>query len=148
MIVIALAAAVAVLRPQTATRASTGYKAGDVVDLTSVPLETASLVIATRSTCRFCAASMPFYRSLTEIPIIWVAVGESVEVNRQYLRENGLEPTTIVEQSSSEMTKVRVTPSVALVDRQGRVIDVWVGQLDLDAETAVRQAAREALVGS
>lgn len=80
---------------------------------------------------------MPALRRLNEVArsanpssVQLIAVGlESEEVLKNYLTENGLttiRPLTVTRESEAAAVVAR-TPTLVLVDRQGRVLTSWTG---------------------
>lgn len=59
-----------------------------------------------------------------------------------YLPEQGVVVDEIVNPSLSDIN-VAYTPTLLLVDRAGKVSDVWVGKLDPSGETEVAQRIRD-----
>ena len=149
MVAIAVAALIVVLRPESrpSPQAPEGYKRGDRIDLSKIPLNGPTLIVATRSTCNFCRESVPFWRTIDGTPIVWLAVGEDASTSRSYLIANGLMPDRVITVGDAGMTKVSATPTMILLDQSGLVIDVWVGMLGSDAQAAV-QSRLAALRGS
>lgn len=109
-----------------------------------------TLVLVLKDGCRFCEESIPFYRKLAELgksnhidahliavfPDDPAAVRRLVEAQRLALEVfPGIELSQL---------KVEGTPTLILVDRQGRVSKVWIGQLDAagqaDVVTAISKA--------
>jgi hypothetical protein len=91
-----------------------------------------TMVMFIRSTCHFCTASMPFFRSIGALPgrkarrLKIVAVSpEPASVTEAYLAQHDVE----VDQVSQSAEAVG-TPTLVLVDSNGIVNAVWVGQQD------------------
>ena len=117
-----------------------GYRTGDRVMVPGPPTSSKALVIVTRSGCKYCTASFPFYRALPPaVPVVWVAVGESVDVNRRYLQDHGVAPTHVMSLAEAGLTRVSGTPTILLVN-QGIVESSWTGLLAADEEREVRTA--------
>lgn len=102
-----------------------------------------TLVLALRNGCHFCEASMPFYRRLAEleranqIGVHLIAVfPDDAAIVRQVVETQQL---TIDVVSGFELgqVKVQATPTLVLVDEQGRVSKVWMGQLPATEEAEV-----------
>ncbi len=94
-----------------------------------------TLVLALRNGCRFCEGSIAFYRKLAELeksnqidahliavfPDDLAAVRQLVETERLAVEAfPGIELSRV---------KVEGTPTLLLVDRQGRVSKIWIGEL-------------------
>jgi len=121
-------------------------KTGSQVSLSGVKWEDGStLVLALQRGCRYCDESAPFYRRLrqqrsgTEPRLIAVVPGDKAEVGK-YLEGLGVVVDGIVNASLSDI-HVSATPTLVLVDRSGRVSNVWVGKLDSNRENEVIQRA-------
>ena len=102
-----------------------------------------TLVLALRNGCHFCEDSMPFYRRLAKlersngIGAHLIAVfPDDPAVVRQVVETQQL---TIEVLPGVELGQVRVqaTPTLMLVDQQGRVSKVWMGQLPASEEAEV-----------
>lgn len=94
-----------------------------------------TLVLALRNGCRFCEESIPFYRKLAEleksnqIDAHLIAVfPDDPAVVRQLVETQRL---AIEALPGIELSQVKVegTPTLILVDRQGQVSKVWIGEL-------------------
>jgi thioredoxin-related protein len=105
-----------------------------------------TLVLALRNGCHFCEASMPFYRKLAQleqsnqIGVHLIAVfPDDPAVVRQVVETQQL---TIDVVSGFELGRVKVqgTPTLMLVDEQGRVSKVWMGELPAAEEAEVISA--------
>lgn len=140
MLAIAVAALVAVFRPQPTreTRAAGGYQPGEAVDIRKIPVRGPTLLIATRSTCGFCTDSIPFWRTLAEFPIVWLAVGEDPTTNRKYLLDQGLQAEHVTTLADAGATKIGSTPTILLIDKDGVIKRVWVGLLAAEEQADVR----------
>ena len=119
---------------------------GSQVSLSGVKWEDGStLVLALQRGCRYCNESAPFYRRLwqqrsgSEPRMIAVVPGDKVEVGK-YLNELGVAVDGVVNASLSDI-HVSATPTLVLVDRSGRVSNIWVGKLDSNRENEVIQRA-------
>src|SRR5258708_14790972 len=102
-----------------------------------------TLVLALRNGCHFCEASMPFYRRLAkleqsnQIGAHLIAVfPDDPAVVRQVVETQQL---TIDVVSGFELgqVKVQATPTLILVDEQGRVSRVWMAELPSPQEPEV-----------
>src|SRR5260370_4612075 len=102
-----------------------------------------TLVLALKNGCRFCEDSMPFYLRLSQleqshqIRTHLIAVfPDDPAVVRQVVETQQL---TIEVVSGFELgqVKVQATPTLMLVDEQGRVSKVWMGELPAAEEAEV-----------
>jgi thioredoxin-related protein len=96
------------------------------------------LVVAVSPGCHFCNESMPFYKQLLDernqksSPIKFIAAvpTESAKAEEsQKFATAGAQPDNLVHLDFAAI-KVPGTPTLMLVDNQGKVLDVWVGKLD------------------
>jgi hypothetical protein len=109
-----------------------------------------TLVLALKDGCRFCEESIPFYRRLAaleksnEIDAHLIAVfPDDLAAVRQLLEKQRLAVEAFPDIELNRM-KVEGTPTLILVDREGRVSKVWIGELALagqdDVATAISKA--------
>jgi hypothetical protein len=111
--------------------------------------KTATLLLVVSSTCHFCSESMPFYRQLAAIQPktsgefgLLAVMPESSDTGLEYLSKNGV---TVAGAISTSLSKVGLaaTPTLVLLDRDGRVKDVWVGMLNASRQGNVLKRLRE-----
>jgi thioredoxin-related protein len=104
-----------------------------------------ALVVAVQPGCHFCNESMPFYKRLMDernkkgsnVKVLAaVSNAEAKQPEMQKFSENGVTPDGIVQVDFAKI-KVPGTPTLLLVDNQGKVLDVWVGKLQPDKEEKV-----------
>jgi thioredoxin-related protein len=104
-----------------------------------------ALVMALSPTCHFCNDSMPFYKQLVDkrnesksaVKVIAaVPAAEAQSAEQKNLADHGVQPDAVVHVDFSKI-KVPGTPTLLLVDNQGKVLDVWVGKLDAKRERQV-----------
>jgi thioredoxin-related protein len=102
-----------------------------------------TLVLALRNGCHFCEDSMPFYRRLAQleqsnqIGVHLIAVfPDDPAVVRQVVETQQL-TIEVVAGFELGQVKVQATPTLMLVDEQGRVYKVWMGQLPAAGEAEV-----------
>jgi len=102
-----------------------------------------TLVLALRDGCHFCEASMPFYRKLADLEKskqidahLVALLPDDPAVVRQLERTQQLAVEAL---PGVDLSRVKVdgTPTLLLVDQQGRVSKVWIGQLAAPAEAEV-----------
>jgi thioredoxin-related protein len=104
-----------------------------------------ALVLALSPTCHFCNDSMPFYKQLVDqrnqkgsaVKVIAaVPKDEAKSDEEKNFASHGLQPDALV---AVDFAKIKVpgTPTLFLVDNQGKVLDVWVGKLDESREREV-----------
>lgn len=103
-----------------------------------------TLLLYVSSSCHFCSASMPFYRRLAaarqsargETRLV-VLSRDPDEVLTGYLQDNSLTPDDVVHVSETSNIKLRLTPTLVLLDQDRSVLRIWVGQLSSVAEEDV-----------
>lgn len=95
-----------------------------------------TVLLALSTKCRFCNESVPFYQQLAALRRApdskFQTVGvfhEPTDTAREYLTGKGLELDTVVSRSLGDVG-VRGTPTLLVVDREGKVVEAWVGALD------------------
>jgi thiol-disulfide isomerase/thioredoxin len=117
---------------------------GTRVPLPGVKWQARSVVLALSTRCHYCSEEAPFYRRLADSAashgVQLVAVfPEAVEEGRKYLDGLGVAVGRI-EQAHAVLRLVKGTPTVLIVDRDGKVEQSWRGQLRSDREAQVLAA--------
>jgi thioredoxin-related protein len=105
-----------------------------------------TLILALNVNCTFCTQSLPFYKRLLKsgerggykTQIVAVFPNEQAEVF-DYVVRHRLEVQSLHEVDFARLG-VGGTPTLLLVDRNGTVIDSWVGQLAEQKEAEVLRA--------
>lgn len=108
-----------------------------------------TLVLAMRKGCHFCEDSMPFYRRLTEmaesgkiVPHLIAVLPDNSDTTTNLLRTQHLDIDHISSFNLS-LLKIRGTPALLLVNAQGRVKHVWMGELQsADQSTLLQEITR------
>lgn len=98
-----------------------------------------TLVLGLSTTCHFCTESMPFYKQLIDghANVKTIAVfSQPLEDAKKYLQLHGVSVTD-VRSANFETLGIDGTPTILLVDREGKVIKSWRGKLDAVTETEV-----------
>jgi thioredoxin-related protein len=104
-----------------------------------------TLVLAVSPQCHFCTESMPFYKRVVDERnkkgsavkvVVAVPADEAREAEQKHLTDAGVQSDALVTLDFSSI-KVPGTPTLLLVDKQGKVLDVWVGKLDKNGEEDV-----------
>jgi thioredoxin-related protein len=104
-----------------------------------------ALVVAVQPGCHFCNDSLPFYKKLIDqrnqqsSQVKFVAAVPSEEAKPQESQKfstAGAQPDSVVKLDFAAV-KVPGTPTLMLVDNNGKVLDVWVGKLDSGGEKEV-----------
>jgi hypothetical protein len=116
-----------------------------------VSYSAASLTVAlvVQSQCPYCAASMPFYKRLGDLrktlPFqLVVASAESTTTTTLYLKQRGLTADVVATLKPGQID-TSGTPTLVLIDKEGVVIDSWLGQLSDSQENEVTGRIRDAL---
>lgn len=98
-----------------------------------------TLLLVLKEDCKFCNESMPFYRNLVQsvannkgLRLIAIMLNDPAEI-RRYLSANQLDILD-VRQVASRTLDIRATPTLIVVDNQGRVTRSWVGKLTGEQE--------------
>ena len=101
-----------------------------------------NLVLVLSTQCKYCLESSDFYRRLTERAssigsLRTIAIlPQSHEESTRYLAEKNIAVNEVLMGNPSELL-VRGTPTLILVDKSGRALDIWVGKLPPEKETEV-----------
>lgn len=101
-----------------------------------------TVVLALRTGCVYCTRSIPFYRVLvdtyrdSETVHITAVFPDDAGVVTAYLRIQQLEVRAVPNQRLAAI-KVVATPTVLILDPQGRIIKAWVGLLPPEGEAQV-----------
>lgn len=143
VILIALAAVLTVIQrfvPRQDISAVPAYRPGERIAINGLSVAGPTLLIGTRSSCRYCTESLAFYRRLQEVADVkkvWVAAGEDISANKAYLQSNGLMAEVVLSADAAGLTKLSSTPTLILLDRTGTIVDVWIGKLGAESEGEV-----------
>jgi len=104
-----------------------------------------ALVVAVAPGCHFCNESMSFYKQLLDqrnqksSPVRFIAAvpNDAAKTEEaQKFATAGAQPDSLVHLDFNTI-KVPGTPTLMLVDNDGKVLDVWVGKLDESGEKEV-----------
>lgn len=101
-----------------------------------------SILLVMMKGCRFCEASMGFYRTLREnrdsrdrnIVAVFPPGTEDVD---SYLTEHGLGGIDVKFAALSDL-EVSGTPTIIVIDDQGKIVRSWVGKLSSELEIEVK----------
>ena len=151
VIVMCTAVTVAAVRHVLPTRVPpttqpTPYDEGERVDFPEAEFGSSdrTLLVVVRSSCPACTTSLPFYRKVTDTlssnkaPVRLVAVVlDPLEAGTRYLSDNGIFPHAVIRMSAAAGNRIRLTPTILLVDREGSLIGNWVGILSREQEREV-----------
>jgi thioredoxin-related protein len=104
-----------------------------------------ALVVAVSPGCHFCNDSMPFYKRLIDernqkgsgVKIIAAVPAEEAKAEEaQKFAAVGAQPDQFVHVDFASI-KVPGTPTILLVDKQGKVLNVWVGKQESGGEEEI-----------
>lgn len=104
-----------------------------------------TLLLALRDGCHYCSESAPFYKRLTELEHsgaiknfhILAAFPDSQEIVTALLESEKLDLDSVSSVNFGELG-VTGTPTAVLVDQSGRVLELWVGELnDIGQQTLI-----------
>jgi hypothetical protein len=139
---IVVASAVLAKRSVTATARAPAFSVGEAAEsLPAIDYGQAdrTVVLYVRSTCKYCTASMPFYRHLNETigkgghtRLVVVSI-EDPDVTRGYLQANDLQVSDRVQ----HVGKANATPTLLVVGRDGKIGGVWVGKQPPEEERSI-----------
>jgi hypothetical protein len=96
-----------------------------------------ALVVALQPQCGYCNESMPFYNKLIDernkkgsnVKVIAVVGQEAAKAEEQQkMTEAGVQPDALLALDFQSI-KVPGTPTLLLVDNQGKVLEKWVGKV-------------------
>ena len=101
-----------------------------------------------RKGCHFCEASFPFYRQLNDLEKgnslrahLLVVMPNDKDAGASELKSAGLTVDGVFDQSLDSV-KVSGTPTLLLVDAQGRIAQAWIGKLSSQREKNVISAVK------
>jgi thioredoxin-related protein len=107
----------------------------------SFPRPRASVLLVISTNCHFCRDSLPFYRTLSDdlkgkADLLAVLPQPQTEASA-FLSSAHVEVTQLATASLSQLG-VTGTPTMLLLDPNGKVQEVWVGRLDESRQAQVR----------
>ncbi len=132
-----------------ASRVPETYGPGDLVPSIadySYQSATATLVLAVRSTCPYCTESMPFYRQLADsvrgtggkVKLLAVSTEPATTVV-DYFKAHAVDIEVVRTVPEGQLV-IPGTPTLLLVDSEGRVRDRWVGMQPREQEEVILAA--------
>lgn len=103
-----------------------------------------TLILVLDKDCVYCERSVGFYKRLLDLQVTntqFVAVLQNDAWDaKQYLRREGLERLPHLANIPLGQLKISVLPTLILVDRLGRVLESWSGELDEERQGQVVEA--------
>jgi hypothetical protein len=103
-----------------------------------------SLVLVFAAGCSVCRSSVPFYQRLAKQVAgrsgaqLVVAVTDSVDESRSLLGFQ--DPTATMVRVNAQDMDIVGTPTLVLCDREGRIVNSWLGKLTDESQDAVLRA--------
>ena len=101
-----------------------------------------TLLLVLSTTCRYCTESAPFYQQLAQRKgsrddvRIMAVLPQSPDEARKYLSDHGI-TVDQVRQAALGDVQAKATPTLIMVDKNGSVIESWVGKLPPEKEAEV-----------
>jgi len=136
-------------KKQVDPKGSTVAKDLRIADALKLDYKTHSrtLILVLDKDCVYCERSAGFYKRLLDLQgttagntqLVAVLPNDDWEA-KQYLRKEGLEGLPHLANVKLDELKITARPSLILVDRRGRVLESWTGQLDDEREKQVIEA--------
>jgi hypothetical protein len=116
-----------------------------------------TLVLTLNTGCHFCEQSVPFYQRLADTQArdgnhlgILAVFPNDAEMVRRFMTKENL-PIRSVAEVPLEKLRVNATPTLILLDNDGRVERVWVGTLssaeEMDLARVVAPSSRDCSAG-
>jgi peroxiredoxin len=124
-----------------------GTRAGQIENV-SYDSATLTVALVLNTQCRFCTASVPFYKRLAQLrrqgKVQVVALSaEPQDVLKAYLSQHELNVDTVARLKGAEIQSP-ATPAIVLIGKDGIVYRSWLGQLNADQEEVVMKQVRAA----
>jgi len=133
----------------TPTR-NAAYRTGQTVDVPASWYEASpyTLLVFARASCGACQQAQPFFKQLTSglkgrASVLMVGSDLDRENDAAYGRAIGLKDASI--QVAPDGLKVRVTPTVVLINKRGEILGAWEGVGPADQQDAIAKAIDRAI---
>lgn len=131
--------------PRAAPTEVSPYRPGATID-TPVEWHESSaytLVLFARSSCEACQTAAPFFRELVRTvaekhAVVFVTSRAEHEIDTAFASGLGLDSAAV--KQAVPGLRVRVTPTLVLVNRQGTIIEAWEGVGPDSNQAAIRNA--------
>lgn len=124
------------------------YTVGETVDVPAAWYSSAdtTLVLFARASCGACEKAQPFLTRIVGLMgangNAWMAHPKGTDVeDAQFAKSLGVKADHVV---ASEGLKVRATPTVLLVNRQGKILGAWEGVGKIQSQAAILAAINTA----
>jgi peroxiredoxin len=137
------------VKPTAAPKAPPAYVAGQPVDVPASWYSSAdtTLIIFARASCAACENAQPFLAQLVghvqgRAAAVMAHPPGMDEEDRQFAKSLGVADDKVM--VVGDGLRVRATPTIILVNRQGRVLDAWEGVGKPDRQAAILKAVESA----
>ena len=127
----------------SAPPAAPAYEAGSTIDTPAEWHEGSAftLVLFAQAACGACQRARPFLKEIVDefgadVPVVLVSPGADLGAENRFAESIGLPAATVRRAPSA--VRARVTPTLVLVDRAGKVIQAWEG-VPPDRQASIRQ---------
>jgi len=121
------------------------YVAGQAVDVPAAWYADApqTLIVFARASCAACEKAQPFLKEIVghmsgHGAVVMAHPAGADEADRKFASGIGIADDHVM--VATPGMRVRVTPTLVLVDRQGRIVDAWEGAGKIDTRLAIRAA--------
>jgi hypothetical protein len=121
------------------------YAAGAAIDTPAAwhSRTPVTLVLFARAACGACQKAQPFLASLVQslrdrADVVVVGGAETMTEDAEFSRAIGVDPALI--HPAPAGLRVRVTPTLLLVDRSGKILHAWEGVGSDDKQAVISQA--------
>ena len=107
-----------------------------------------TLLLVIRKGCHFCEDSLPFYRELLQAErngdskVFLISVLPDGEIDATHMLQDAQLDVPVVASFPLQQLHISATPTVVLVDRNGRVEHAWVGEQQAAGRKAILAAIR------
>jgi len=120
---------------------------GDLVSVSNLtlPQNEQTLLLALSTTCHFCTDSASFYQRISKehgATHLLAVFPQTLSEGETYLSRLGVKVDEVKQVSFGELG-VTGTPTLALIDRGGRVINTWEGILPPSTESEVLERIKQ-----
>ena len=129
----------------TPATAPAPYVAGQTVDVPATWYATAphTLIVFARASCAACEKAQPFLKEIVgqmsgHGTVVMGHPAGAPEADKKFASGLGITHDHVIETTPG--LRVRATPTLVLVDRQGRIVDAWEGAGKIDTRLAIRAA--------
>jgi hypothetical protein len=126
------------------------YRTGQVIDVPADWYDSSpyTIVLFARASCGACQQAQPFFRQLVtglkgRAAVVLAGNELEREEDADFGRALGLKPPSI--QVAPDGLKVRVTPTLVLINQRGEILGAWEGVGPPDQQTAIAKAIDRAI---